>query len=129
MYLSSIEQDKVQFKNYSNNQVLEIFEKIGYDYKYDRRENFFGLQESLDDYVFIFNISLRVGRVEFIWAIRENGNILPFGGPWNFIIKMLGRGDLNMRKPVFSNYEDLESLLREGFAIYEDFKKEVVQSN
>ena len=35
--------------------------------------------------------------------------------------------DENIKKPKFRNYEDLEEILREAFAIYEDFKTEVLK--
>ena len=35
--------------------------------------------------------------------------------------------DENVKKPKFRNYQELEEILTEAFAIYEDFKTEVLK--
>ncbi|TJY37939.1 hypothetical protein [Pontimicrobium aquaticum] len=115
-------------ENHSIEKVLSIFKSLNYSFKYNKKEKFYGLNQSVEDYLFTFNISLRYGIVEFIWALRKNGELITLGGPWAFIIRLLNNGDkANIKKPSFSNYEDLESILKEGLSLYEDFKLEVLK--
>ncbi|WP_347921812.1 hypothetical protein [Pontimicrobium sp. SW4] len=115
-------------ESYSNEKVLSIFTSLSYSFIYNKKEKFYGLNQSIGDYLFTFNISLRYGLVEFIWVLRKNGELITLGGPWAFIIRLLNNGDkTDIKKPSFSNYEDLESILKEGLSLYEDFKSEVLK--
>ncbi len=116
------------YEKYSNEEVLSIFESLGYKVKFDKRENFFGNKEKVKGYDFTFNISLKYGLTELIWSIRKNDKIMILGGPWSVIIRLLNDGKKsNIKKPCFRNYEDLECILKESLSLYEDFKKEVLK--
>lgn len=45
------------FDTYSNDEVLKILESLRYKFKYFRKENFFGLKESIGKFSFTFNIN------------------------------------------------------------------------
>lgn len=116
------------FENYSNNEVLSIFKSLGYLPKFKKRENFFENKERLENYEFIFNISLKYGLVELIWALKKDNELLDLGGPWSVIIRLLNDGvRTKIKKPSFKNYKDLESILKDSLSLYEDFKSAVLE--
>jgi len=116
------------FEKYSNEKVLLIFESLEHSFKFNKRENFFGYREKVEDYDFAFNISLKYGLTELIWSIHKNGKLMTLGGPWAVIIRLLNDGKKsNIKKPSFRNYEDLRLILKDSFEIFEDFKSEVLK--
>lgn len=114
------------FEDYSNHEVLRIIESFGYQVKYNKKENFFLIKESLNGYDFCFNISCKYGILELIWDIVKEGQRLTLGGPWGLIGDLLIDGDCNLKKPAFRNYDDLKEILHEAFSMYEDFKQESI---
>lgn len=116
------------FEDYDNDEVLKIIQEIGYSAKYDRKEKFFGIKESIEEYVFTFNISCKFGLTELIWGLTKNNERLTLGGPWKLIGDLLLGDDCAIKKPAFRNYEELKAILQEAFVIYEDFKREVLQT-
>ena len=47
---------------------------------------------------------------------------------WENIVEEIESIDFEIKpRPYYSNYEELEEILREAFAIYEDFKTEVLK--
>jgi hypothetical protein len=129
IYKSSLKSMDHPFESYSNDKAIQIFDNLGYRFRFYKTEKFFGLKESHNDYEFIFNISLRYGKLELIWGLKKSDQKIRLGGPWNVIVKLMGRSDLGIKKPAFSNYKELEDLLRQAFSLYEDFKKEVICSS
>jgi len=122
----SVDRDET-FENHSYEKVLLILKSLDYNFKYNKRERFYELNQSINDYEFTFNISLKYGLVEFIWALRKNKELITLGGPWAFIIRLLNHGKkTDIKKPSFKNYDDLESILKESLSIYEEFKSEVI---
>lgn len=115
------------FEGYSNVEVLRIIETFGYEVKYDKRDGFFGIKESMGRYDFRFNISCKYGVVELIWDIVKEGERLTLGGPWGLIGDLLLGEQCNVKKPAFRNYDDLKEILKEAFSMYEDFKRESVK--
>jgi hypothetical protein len=114
---------KESLEKYSIDEVIKIIESLGYTVKYVKSENFFKVLEKIPPYQFQFNIILKYGIVEFIWDVLRNGERLQLGGPWSLIKKLVTPDqDEIVILPVFRNYEDLKSILKEGFAMYEDFK-------
>lgn len=114
------------FEKYSNDEVLKILESLGYRFKFYRKENFFGMKESIENCSFTFNISCKYGVVEFIWDLLINDRRLMLGGPWGLIGDLMLNEKCNIKNPAFKNYEDLREILRDGLQIYEDFKREVL---
>jgi len=116
-----------RFDTYSNDEVLKIFELLGYKFKYNKKENFFGLKEQIKDFEFQFNISCKYANVELIWGLTKNKERLTLGGPWGLIGDLLIGYNCNIKDPMFTSYDDLQAILKEALLIYEDFKKEVIQ--
>ncbi|MGG3504885.1 hypothetical protein ABES58_05305 [Paenibacillus lautus] len=112
------------FENYESNQVVKIMSELGYVSSFNKKEKFFKITETQNDYKFQFVISLKYGVAEFIWSVWENSE-LRIGGTWGILKEQLdGLENDKVRKPVFRNYEELKELLADAFLIYEDFKRE-----
>lgn len=117
------------FEKYSNEEVQKILKDLGYQFKFHKRENFFGVEESLCEFQFQFNINLKYGMVEFIWGLTQRGERITLGGPWGIVGDLLLGKDCEIKKPAFRNYEELNDILITAFKVYEDFKQAVVRSN
>lgn len=117
------------FKDFTKEQVLMIFNQLGYEAKYLRVDNFFRVEQLVSPFKFHFNIVLKNGIVEFIWGVwKENIPILELSGPWGVLADNAGY-DAPIRKPIFRNYEDLKIILGNAFSVYENFKKELQTVN
>ena len=121
------------FENYSNDEVIKIVKELGYTAKYRKKENFFQIIETTNKLKFYFHFSLKYGMVEVIifWEY-ENNKDLSGGGLLSVVCKLIEiakneEKEGYIKKACFRNYEDLEEILTETFAIYEDFKTEVLK--
>lgn len=114
------------FEAYDNNEVLNLFAELGFKASFDKKEKFFKVVDEIDSCKFQFNISLKYGLVEFIWAVWKN-NELQTGLPWGMLKQLLDdKDDDKINKPVFRNYNDLKEILDDAFAMYNEFKRELV---
>jgi hypothetical protein len=109
-----------------NHKVLELLKELGYIFKYSNNSNFYKLIQREVNFHFQFNMSLKYGNVELIWDILRNKDRLYFGlGGWSSVMDILiGKRCL---MPKYRSYEDLREILKEVFAIYEDFKRELLK--
>lgn len=125
--ISEAFQTDTPLENYSIDKVLELFENLGYGFKYDKKESFFGLKSLEDGYDFRFNLVLKYGIVEtIIWA-KNIETEEQYGGVFSRLMKLIQKSNgvkeiARIGYPRFSNYEDLEKIVRELMLIYEDFK-------
>jgi len=120
---------KESFEDYSIENALEIMKEFGYTISYNKKENFYKIIEKRGSFKFQFNIVLKYGIVELIWAVWESNELLQIGGPWGIIKYLLDFNEEDKVKlPVFRDYEDLKKILFQVFSIYEDFKKEVLKT-
>jgi hypothetical protein len=113
------------FGKYDNKEAINVFKELGYKAVHIKKENFFRITEGIDDYKFEFNISLKYGGTEFIWAVWK-GKELQTGSPWGVLKKLLESNDERVRSPIFRNYHDLKEILQEALLMYEDFKRELL---
>ena len=127
---------KFQFEerlDYSKESVLDLIKKLGYTAKYVKKDNFFNIEEKKEIIKFYLNICLKYSNVELvIGATNIIEDKFLIGSVFGRICKEVNyyKGinlDENIKKPKFRNYEDLEEILTEAFAIYEDFKTEVLK--
>ena len=95
---------------------------------YNKSDRIFKIKEKLKDFDIQFNLILKYGICEFVWAIKYKGEFWPIGGPWAVIADLLLRNEepLPLPLPVFSSYNDLNSIIQLAFSIYDDFKKELM---
>lgn len=108
-------------------EVIETIQDVGYRAKFRSRENFYQLQEGEQaGYTFGFHISLRDGLVELIWVVKKGDEML-LGSPFGTYAKELIDSNYIIKNPRIGDYEDLESVLRTAFAMFEDFKSAFLQ--
>lgn len=116
-------------RNFELDKVEEIIKNNNYSFKFNSKESFFKVNEKIQPYNFTFNIIIKDGIVQFVWDIKKNDIRIHLGwGMWESIIEFMANEEFT-RKPIFTNYNDLNVILSEGFKIYEDFKNELYQSS
>ena len=111
--------------------VIVILKNIGYsDTKYDRKENFYSVEDKksskIESYI---NISLKYGVLEIISGIKVISNDIYIPTTPNLVFRLLGKREELPKKPTFSNYDELERLLKETLDLYESLKAETLKLN
>ena len=116
-------------KDKSLREIDELLNNINVSFSFDKKECFFKIKEKIVAYDFQFNIIPYTGALQFVWDIKVNKIRLKLGwGMWENIVEEIESIDFEIKpRPYYSNYEELEEILREAFAIYEDFKTEVLK--
>lgn len=112
-----------RFKDYDNEEILKVMQKIGYIFKYNKKEDFFYNAENYGNYKIQINISFKRGIVELIWVVWKNDELLT-GSPLGVLARLLSKTNERIKSPNFSDYINLEQLLSDVFVLYEDFKSE-----
>lgn len=111
------------FKKAEPSKVSQIIEEIGYQNKYVKNGKYF----EVDDRTLNVNLNLStdLGIVEFILnaKIKEEG----CGGPFGYMSSLIDKED-RIKKPRFSDYEELKVILEEGFEIYEAIKAKLIEN-
>lgn len=119
--------------------VLKIFEDLGYTAKYMGKEKFYKIHQDFDEYEGYFHVSLVYGLVELIFGFSKKD--IPFSYKSDYhiggtaaqicsLIKYALNRDIeeyrnpSIRKPCFTNFEELKEILKESLFLYEDMKKE-----
>lgn len=110
---------------FDGEEVMEIAQNLGYFLRFDAKEKFYKIkEEQIGNYSFGVHIILQGGRVELVWVVRENNELL-LGAPWSIYSRRLIDPDYRIKAPIFGTYEDLEEILEITFEMYEDFKRMV----
>lgn len=103
-------------------EIMEMIQDLGYSPLFDRKEKFYKIrEEQTEKYTFGVHIILRGGMADFVWVVRENGELL-LGEPWGIYPRILVNINYRIKNPIFGTYEDLEQILKITFRMYEDFK-------
>jgi len=117
---------------YSDETIINILKETEIDFKYFKKENFYGVKLIESNYDIRFNISFKYGIVEpILWAKNmESGEQI--GGVFSRLMKMIQKSTNNSQiikiaYPKFSNYEDLKEIILELSLIFKDFKKELLK--
>jgi len=122
----SFADSKNLLKDYSVDKVLLLMENLGYSSTFDQQESFFHIYKNVDNIQTHLNICLKYGLVELILGIKfENKK---HGGPFGVLTKLLGYRD-KILYPRFSNYEQLELILKDSLSIYEDAVQKLAEIN
>ncbi|WP_299132545.1 hypothetical protein [uncultured Tenacibaculum sp.] len=123
--------------------VLKTIELLGYKAKYKIKERFYQVLEEKNGIKFYFHINLKYGLVEIIFgnlrSIDDDGEKIgdEMGGTIGRIcglIQYTNTGDIeiykqtNVKLPVFRDYEELKTILKDYFIFYEDFKTEFIKT-
>lgn len=111
------------FKKADPKEVQKIIEKLGYECVYHKSGKFFKIDDVQPN--LSLNLSTDIGIVEFILdaIVDDEGT----GGPFGYMSTFIEHEE-RIKKPRFGSYEELEEILIEGFGIYEDIKKGILES-
>ena len=104
------------------------FEELVHCY-YSKKECFFKIEDKSNLITIGFNIIPYTGALQFVWSVKQNKQMLELSwGVWESILEEMLNKSFEIRpRPYYSNYQELEEILTEAFAIYEDFKTEVLK--
>lgn len=123
-----------RLENYANDKVIGLYDELGYTAKHIKKNNFFKMEEKIDNIKFNFHTCLKYGNAELIMdAFDTKKDEFLLGEPFAGIMKEIEisknkEKDGYIRYPKFSNYKDLYEILNTSLSIYEDFKKEVLKT-
>ena len=98
-------------------------------FKYSKKECFFKIEDKSNLITIGFNIIPYTGALQFVWSVKQNEQMLELSwGIWESILEEMLNKSFEIRpRPYYSNYQELKEILTEAFAIYEDFKTEVLK--
>ena len=116
-------------KDKSLKEIGELLNNINVSFSFAKKECFFKIKEKIVAYDFQFNIIPYTGALQFVWSVKLNKQMLELSwGVWESILEEMLNKSFEIRpRPYYSNYQELEEILTEAFAIYEDFKTEVLK--
>ena len=116
-------------KDKSLKEIGELLNNINVSFSFSKEECFFKIKEKRFAYDFQFNIIPYTGALQFVLSVKQNEQMLKLSwGVWESILEEMLNKNFEIRpRPYYSNYQDLEEILTEAFAIYEDFKTEVLK--
>ena len=116
-------------KDKSLKEIGELLNNINVSFSFSKEECFFKIKEKIITYDFQFNIIPYTGALQFVLSVKQNEQMLKLSwGVWESILEEMLNKNFEIRpRPYYSNYQDLEEILTEAFAIYEDFKTEVLK--
>jgi hypothetical protein len=115
------------FEDYEKGNVSEIISALGYSSKFVKNGAFFQITQKIENYTFQLNINLKYGLVELIIAIYLNQEFLD-GDPFGYLCSTLDE-EQKIPKASFANYDELREILKEGFSMFEDIKKEILSAH
>ena len=97
-------------------------------FKYSKKECFFKIEDKSNLITIGFNIIPYTGALQFVWSVKQNEQMLELSwGVWESILEEMLNKSFEIRpRPYYSNYQELKEILTKAFAIYEDFKTEVL---
>lgn len=119
--------------DYTNEQVINIIEELGYKAKFVKRNNFFTVELIESNIKFYLNINLKYSIAELIiGATNLQSDTFITGGPFGGLYKDLKYEEQqeiidSILKPAFENYSQLKEILEEALSIYHDFKQEILK--
>lgn len=114
-------------ENYDNQEVLSLFNSLDVKAKHMKKENFFKIVDKVGDVKFQFNISLKYGACEMIWAMWIEGTIQRLG-PWAKLVRMIDIEHPSIKPPSFTTYDELKEILVSSLELFDSFKKEVLET-
>lgn len=113
----------------SLNEIEKRLNEMNIPFSFSKKECFFKIKEKLTPYDFQFNVIPYTGALQFVLDVKLNKIRLKLSwGVWESILEEMIRKEFEIRpRPYYSNYQELEEILKEAFSIYEDFKREVLK--
>ena len=119
--------DEERLKYIDGELVMDMIAAAGYTPLFDEKEKFYKIkEEQKGGYTFGFHIILYAGMVDLVWVVKKKDQVL-LGSPWSVYSRRLIDPKYRIKKPIFSDYDDLEEILNTAFDMYNDFKKAVLE--
>ena len=120
-------QNSINSKSISDIDLL--LNQMEIKFKYSKKECFFKIEDKSNLITIGFNIIPYTGALQFVWSVKQNEQMLELSwGVWESILEEMLNKSFEIRpRPYYSNYQELKEILTEAFAIYEDFKTEVLK--
>jgi uncharacterized beta-barrel protein YwiB (DUF1934 family) len=128
--------EKCSNRSEKSNLKLDAFESVlmssSLDFKYDKREKFFGHKTTVARYDVVFNIAFPYSCVELILSIKVDKSC-KIGGPFPTLARKVARlSDPNFSyspySPVlpFSNHIELRDTVKFGISLFEEVKQSIL---
>ena len=129
--ISEAFQTEMPLEDYSTTKVAEVLKRTGYDFQYNNKEGFFSLSSIEHGYNFRLNLILKYGIVEVVMWAENIETKEQYGGVLSRLMKLLQKSNsvqeiVRVRYPRFSDYEELEKIVKGLIPIYIDFKSVIV---
>lgn len=112
---------------FQNEDVLQVAKGMGHPMKYSKSKEFY-LEEVLSGYKLNFGFTIRFNSFDFGLSVIHDERDIRSSAPWGFLVQLMSNGQKKVSKAMFRNINDIGSILKEAFSIYEDFKKELLTS-
>jgi hypothetical protein len=114
--------------DYDVQRIKVFYESVGLIVSFSKKENFFKTIEKAGAYGIQLNTIPKRGFVQFVLDLKFGEERIKLGwGMWESITGELIEKEFTA-KPIFTSYEELEDILKEGSAIYEDIKRELLKT-
>ncbi|MDO5406320.1 MAG: hypothetical protein Q4F28_03185 [Eubacteriales bacterium] len=108
--------------------IIDSIAQLGYKITFEPKEKYFRMKEvQLKEYTFGANIILDNGMVDIVWIVKKDNELL-LGLPIGEYSRLMVNVDYRIKKPIFGTYEDLDDIVCRIFAIFEDFKLELLKA-
>ncbi len=113
--------------DYRAQDILEVGEQMGIHLKRYEVHEFFADYEELGEFQFRIGLNAKYCIAEFhLWIVNEKRGINS-GGSYGLLVQLLTDWRVRVKNPGFENTSELRNLLKDGFQLYDDIKKAVVE--
>lgn len=113
---------------YDKSDVAMILQGLGIEASIYEGDQYFADFESIGNYQFRFGFTIKYNIIEFDLTVINDELNVKSGGSWGLLVQLMTDWRENIKKPGFSNYEQLKSLLTEAVILYIDIKKRITKS-
>jgi hypothetical protein len=128
MFNSNLGYESVHIETIEN-----ICKDLNPNFKYNKKESFFGLKEKSDGFEFILNFCFQYGVVETIIFAKFIDTGQKYGGALFAVFQKLEKNGLiknnfDTRYPLFQNEDQLMEITKIYYSIYQDFKSYLTEN-
>lgn len=132
--LRSLYNNNLGYESVPNETIESICKDLNPNFKYNKKESFFGLKEKIEGFEFILNFCFQYGVVETIIFAKHINTDQKFGGALAAVFQKLKKNgqiknDYETRYPLFHNESELKDITTIYYSIYEDFKSYLTSRN
>ncbi len=131
--IAEMHQKEASFDLYDVEKIGKSLKNCDFEFKYNRKEQFFSKTQLIGKLEFRVNLSIKYGVIEpIIWCKNHNNN-KQLGGAVTRTCRLIQMchdksNTTLLPYPRFNTYEELEKILKGLIFLAEDFKSEVLSS-